>query len=108
MELIKSTTQSKNINKKKSEFLNTNKIRLNLLLFEKNEIKEKKPLVINCFSFSNKLKDDYKEKEKKEIKNEEFKLILKEIRLNSQKTSNDTSKMSNSEEDSSSSSSLED
>ena len=90
MEGIKSTTQNKNINKRKSEFLNANKIRLNLLLFEKNAIKEKKTLIKNCFSFSNELKDEKKEKEKKEIKNDEFKFILQKISLNSQKSSNDS------------------
>ena len=78
MEGIKSTTQYKNKIKRKSEILNANKIRLNLLLFEKNEIKQKKELVENCFSFSNKLKDEEKVKEeKKEIKNDESKLISK-------------------------------
>ena len=102
MEGIKSKAKCKNKNKRKSEFLNANKIRLNLLLFEKNEIKEKKTIV-NNFSFSNNLKDEKKEKEKKEIKKDEFKLISKKISLNSQKTSNDSSHLSDIEKDSSSS-----
>ena len=111
MEGIKSTTQYKNKIKRKSEILNANKIRLNLLLFEKNEIKQKKALVENCFSFSNKLKDEEKvkeEKKEKEIKNDESKLISKKISLSSRKSSNDSSHMSDIEKDSSSSSCSED
>ena len=69
--------------KRKSEFSKTNRIRLDLFSFEKNEVVEKNKN--NCFSFSNKLLENEKQK-KFEIKQP----IIKQISLNNQKNSNNS------------------
>ena len=71
----------RNINlKRKSEFSKTNRIRLALFSFEKKEINDKN----NCFSFSNKSFVEEK------IKKNETKPIIKQISIQSQKTSNNS------------------
>ena len=78
--------------KRKSAFSNTNRIRLDLFKFEKNEIDEKKQKGNNCFSFSSILiKGNNQEKEKhNQIKKEENKLIIKQFSIKSGKTTNDS------------------
>ena len=78
--------------KRKSAFSNTNRIRLDLFTFEKNEIDEKKQKGNNCFSFSsNLIKDNNQEEEKQnQIKKEENKLIIKQFSIKSGKTTNDS------------------
>ena len=78
--------------KRKSAFSNTNRIRLDLFAFEKNEIDEKKQKGNNCFSFSsNLIKDNNQEEEKQnQIKKEENKLIIKQFSIKSGKTANDS------------------
>ena len=78
--------------KRKSAFSNTNRIRLDLFTFEKNEIDEKKQKGNNCFSFSsNLIKDNNQEEEKQnQIKKEENKLIIKQFSIKSGKTANDS------------------
>ena len=78
--------------KRKSAFSNTNRIRLDLFAFEKNEIDEKKQKGNNCFSFSsNLIKDNNQEEEKQnQIKKEENKLIIKQFSIKSGKTTNDS------------------
>ena len=66
--------------KRKSEFSKTNRIRLDLFSFEKNEINDKN----NGFSFSNKSFVEEK------IKKIETKPIIKQISIQSQKTSNNS------------------
>ena len=77
--------------KRKSAFSNTNRIRLDLFKFEKNEIDEKKQKGNNCFSFSsNLIKGNNQEEEKQnQIKKEENKLIIKQFSIKSGKTTND-------------------
>ena len=78
--------------KRKSAFSNTNRIRLDLFAFEKNEIDEKKQKGNNCFSFSSILiKGNNQEEEKhNQIKKEENKLIIKQFSIKSGKTTNDS------------------
>ena len=78
--------------KRKSAFSNTNRIRLDLFTFEKNEIDEKKQKGNNCFSFSSILiKGNNQEEEKhNQIKKEENKLIIKQFSIKSGKTTNDS------------------
>ena len=78
--------------KRKSAFSNTNRIRLDLFTFEKNEIDEKKQKGNNCFSFSsNLIKGNNQEEEKQnQIKKEENKLIIKQFSIKSGKTTNDS------------------
>ena len=78
--------------KRKSAFSNTNRIRLDLFKFEKNEIDEKKQKGNNCFSFSsNLIKGNNQEEEKQnQIKKEENKLIIKQFSIKSGKTTNDS------------------
>ena len=80
--------------KRKSAFSNTNRIRLDLFAFEKNEIDEKKQKGNNCFSFSsNLIKGNNQEEEKErqnQIKKEENKLIIKQFSIKSGKTTNDS------------------
>ena len=78
--------------KRKSAFSNTNRIRLDLFAFEKNEIEEKKQKGNNCFSFSSILiKGNNQEEEKQnQIKKEENKLIIKQFSIKSGKTTNDS------------------
>ena len=78
--------------KRKSAFSNTNRIRLDLFAFEKNEIDEKKQKGNNCFSFSsNLIKGNNQEEEKQnQIKKEENKLIIKQFSIKSGKTTNDS------------------
>ena len=78
--------------KRKSAFSNTNRIRLDLFTFEKNEIDEKKQKGNNCFSFSSILiKGNNQEEEKQnQIKKEENKLIIKQFSIKSGKTTNDS------------------
>ena len=78
--------------KRKSAFSNTNRIRLDLFTFEKNEIDEKKQKGNNCFSFSSILiKGNNQEEEKhNQIKKEENKLIIKQFSIKSGKTANDS------------------
>ena len=78
--------------KRKSAFSNTNRIRLDLFTFEKNEIDEKKQKGNNCFSFSsNLIKGNNQEEEKQnQIKKEENKLIIKQFSIKSGKTANDS------------------
>ena len=78
--------------KRKSAFSNTNRIRLDLFTFEKNEIDEKKQKGNNCFSFSsNLIKGNNQEEEKhNQIKKEENKLIIKQFSIKSGKTTNDS------------------
>jgi len=81
--------------KRKSAFSNTNRIRLDLFAFEKNEIDEKKQKGNNCFSFSsNLIKGNNSQEEEKEkqnqIKKEENKLIIKQFSIKSGKTANDS------------------
>ena len=78
--------------KRKSAFSNTNRIRLDLFAFEKNEIDEKKQKGNNCFSFSsNLIKGNNQEEEKQnQIKKDESKLIIKQFSIKSEKTTNDS------------------
>jgi len=78
--------------KRKSAFSNTNRIRLDIFKFEKNEIDEKKQKGNNCFSFSsNLIKGNNQEEEKQnQIKKEENKLIIKQFSIKSGKTTNDS------------------
>ena len=80
--------------KRKSAFSNTNRIRLDLFTFEKNEIDEKKQKGNNCFSFSSILIKGNNQEEEKEkqnqIKKEENKLIIKQFSIKSGKTTNDS------------------
>ena len=78
--------------KRKSAFSNTNRIRLDLFTFEKNEIDEKKQKGNNCFSFSsNLIKGNNQEEERQnQIKKEENKLIIKQFSIKSGKTANDS------------------
>ena len=80
--------------KRKSAFSNTNRIRLDLFAFEKNEIDEKKQKGNNCFSFSSILIKGNNQEEEKEkqnqIKKEENKLIIKQFSIKSGKTANDS------------------
>ena len=78
--------------KRKSAFSNTNRIRLDLFAFEKNEIDEKKQKGNNCFSFSsNLIKGNNQEEERQnQIKKEENKLIIKQFSIKSGKTTNDS------------------
>jgi len=78
--------------KRKSAFSNTNRIRLDLFAFEKNEIDEKKQKGNNCFSFSsNLIKGNNQEEERQnQIKKEENKLIIKQFSIKSGKTANDS------------------
>ena len=85
--------------KRRSEFSRTNRIRLDLFSFAKNEINENKKLHNDSFSFSNQSFE--KPEEKKEKKESKFKIMNKTISLNSQKTANDSFNMSSDEEDSS-------
>ena len=83
---------TKKNDKRKSAFSNTNRIRLDLFKFEKNEIDEKKQKGNNCFSFSsNLIKGNNQEEEKQnQIKKEENKLIIKQFSIKSGKTTNDS------------------
>ena len=100
MKDMKFSTLNRNINtKRKSEFEKTNRIRLDLFSFAKNEINEQNKQTSSCFSFANKLDKEKNENSEKELKKEENKLIIKAISLNSKKTTNDSSSnMSDSEE----------
>jgi hypothetical protein len=104
MKNMKYSPQNRNINiKRKSEFQKTNRIRLDLFSFAKNEINEQNKQTSSCFSFANKLDKEKNENSEKELKKEENKLIIKAISLNSKKTTNDSSSnMSDSEEEESS------
>ena len=98
---MKVSSQNRKNLKRNSEFQKTNRIRLDLFSFAKNEINEKKEKERNTgFSFSNKIFDEKNEESQKDLKKDQTKSIIKAISLNSQKTSNDSfSEMS--EEDSS-------
>ena len=104
---IKNTFEDKNkISKLKrnSEFSKTNRIRLDLFTFEKNEIKEKQKQKNDLFSFSTIIKDDKPEIKKYEPEKAEPKIITKQISLDSKKTSDDSlsSDMNDSEDEESS------
>ena len=103
MEAIKLTSQNlnKNFLKRRSEFSRTNRIRLDLFSFAKNEINEKKKGANDRFYFSNRAFEEKKEKKEIQEKKRESKFITKKISLESQKTSNDSSDLSDMEEDSS-------
>ena len=73
------------IKKRKTLFLRTNRIRLGLLSFEKNEIDERRKSIINDFSFSNILVNEKVEENKKDLKP-----IIKQISLYSKKTTEDS------------------
>ena len=94
---------TRNINlKRKSEFSRTNRIRLDLFSFEKNEIIEKKKKGINYFSFSNKSNEEDNNKKKEKIINkDEPEKLLKKISFKTQKTSNDSNVTETELEDSS-------
>ena len=98
---MKVSSQNRKNLKRNSEFQKTNRIRLDLFSFAKNEINEKKEKERNTgFSFSNKIFHEKNEESEKDLKKDKTKSIIKAISLNSQKTSNDSfSEMS--EEDSS-------
>ena len=98
---MKVSSQNRKNLKRNSEFQKTNRIRLDLFSFAKNEINEKKEKERSTgFSFSNKIFDEKNEELEKDLKKDQTKSIIKAISLNSQKTSNDSfSEMS--EEDSS-------
>ena len=77
--------------KRRSELVKTNKIRLGLLSLTKNELNMKKKGVNDRFSFSSQaIKENLKHKP--EEKEEKF--ILNKISLGSQKTSKDSSDIS--------------
>ena len=100
MKNMKFSPQNRNINiKRKSEFEKTNRIRLDLFSFAKNEINEQNKQTSSCFSFANKLDKEKNENSEKELKKEENKLIIKAISLNSKKTTNDSSSNMNDSED---------
>ena len=100
MKKMKFSPQNRNINiKRKSEFEKTNRIRLDLFSFAKNEINEQNKQTSSCFSFANKLDKEKNENSEKELKKEENKLIIKAISLNSKKTTNDSSSNMNDSED---------
>ena len=85
--------------KRNSEFSKMNRIRLELFSFAQNEIKEKKKLVNdNNFSFSNKLIEEKKDKQnQKEIHQEPLKHNI----IKNNKNSNDSSDITDEEENSS-------
>ena len=106
MQAIKISSEDKNkISKIKrnSEFSQTNRIRLDLFSFEKNEINEKKKQENDPFSFSSRIFDEKTETKKDELNKVEPKLINKQISLDSKKTSDDSfsSDMDDSDEESS-------
>ena len=103
MQAIKLTTQNLNRNflKRRSEFSRTNRIRLDLFSFAKNEIDEKKKGANDSFSFSNKAFEEKNEIQEKEQPKRQSKFITKKISLESQKTANDSSDLSDMEEESS-------
>lgn len=106
MQAIKISSEDKNkISKIKrnSEFSKTNRIRLDLFSFEKNEINEKKKQENDPFSFSSRIFDEKTETKKDELDKVEPKLINKQISLDSKKTSDDSfsSDMDDSDEESS-------
>ena len=106
MQAIKISSEDKNkISKIKrnSEFSKTNRIRLDLFSFEKNEINEKKKQENDPFSFSSRIFDEKIETKKDELDKVEPKLINKQISLDSKKTSDDSfsSDMDDSDEESS-------
>ena len=77
-----------NSNKKSSELVKNNKIRLQLFSLTQNEINEKKKLINGNFSFSsNIIKGKMESKQEKK----ETKPIIKKISLASEKTLNDSS-----------------
>ena len=95
MQAIKNTIEEKNkISKLKrnSEFSKTNRIRLELFSFEKNEIKEKQKQKKEneLFSFLTKINDEKAETKKVEFEKVEPKFITKQISLDSKKTTNDS------------------
>ena len=98
---MKVSSQNRKNLKRNSEFQKTNRIRLDLFSFAKNEITEKKEKERSTgFSFSHQIFDEKNEELEKDLKKDQTKSIIKAISLNSQKTSNDSfSEMS--EEDSS-------
>ena len=79
-----------NNSKRNSEFSKTNRIRLDLFSFEKNEIKEKQKQENDIFSFSTRINDEKIETKKVELEKVEPKFITKQISLDSKKTSNDS------------------
>ena len=106
MKAIKISSEDKNkISKLKrnSEFSKTNRIRLDLFLFEKNEINEKQKQENDPFSFSSRIFEEKTETKKDELDKVEPKLINKQISLDSKKTSDDSfsSDMDDSDEESS-------
>ena len=71
--------------KRNSEFSKTNRIRLDLFSFEKNEIKEKQKQENDIFSFSTRINDEKIETKKVELEKVEPKFITKQISLDSKK-----------------------
>ena len=80
--------------KRKSEFSRTNRIRLDLFSFAKNEINEKRKETNDCFSFRcNTIDQKEQNSENKEINKE----LNKKISLDSKKTTNNSFNASESE-----------
>ena len=109
MEAIRATPKNLNRNflKRKSEFSRTNRIRLDLFSFAKKEINEKKKERNDSFSFSNRTLEGENKIPEEQPKKRESKFITKKISLESEKAANDSSDLSDMEEDSSEMSSIE-
>ena len=103
MEAIKLAPKNINRNflKRKSEFSRANRIRLDLFSFAKSEINEKKKGENDSFSFSNKTLEPKKEIPEEQSKKRESKFVTQKKSLENQKTVNDSSDLSDMEEESS-------
>lgn len=102
MQVLKNATEDKTKNlklKRNSEFSKTNRIRLELFSFEKNEINERQKN--DSFSFTTMKVEEKKEPKGVEEEKVKSKFINKHISLDSKKTSDDSLDSSDIEDESS-------